>query len=181
MDLSQIIFSVQQIREVKRTIDNQVFHFVDYDIFGRSVDSDTPIKKRLRLIPLENPDENQTHSILLLSLLDEFGYNKSFEESLSFDNNGGEFQEGDAIYWRPDGIKEPWSATIACIKDTNNDGKVESNEIKTSKLKYWDFGRDTQNEAGNSITEWYVVEMDDNSGYFEIWIGSEINPTRISF
>ena len=179
-DLSGLNFEVRQIREVKRTIEGQTFYFADYDLLGRALTGGGEVRKRLRLIPLEDPEAEQTHSVLLLNLLDEFGYDQPFEEGLAYDRNNGEFREGDAMYWRPDGIKEPWEAETAYIRDADSDGKVEEDEIKIGGLRYWDFGRDTEDEAGNTVTEWYLVEMDTGNGYFEIWIGTEINPVRVS-
>ena len=46
-------------------------------------------------------------------------------------------------------------------------------------MTYWDFGNQFKDDGGNDYTEWYIVEMDDN-GYFEIWVGREIDPARIS-
>ena len=48
-----------------------------------------------------------------------------------------------------------------------------------SSMTYWDFGNQFKDDGGNDYTEWYIVEMDDN-GYFEIWVGREIDPARIS-
>ena len=180
VDLGPLNFDVRQIREVKRVIGDQTFFFVDYDLLGRSLAGDE-IRKRLRLIPMENPDAETTHDVLLLNRFDEFAYHEEFVKGLAFDQNNGEFyeQEFEATYWRPEGVEEPWDARTAYIRDADSDGKVEEDEIRIGTLRYWDFGRDTEDDGGNTITEWYMVEMDEN-GYLEIWIGAEINPTRIS-
>jgi len=184
-DLSGLQFSVRQIREVKRTIEDEVFYFVDYDLVARELTGGGMVRKRLRLIPLQDPDADQTHSVMLLNLLDEFEYHQEYHESLDYEKNGGEVAELNedgtvaATWWRPEGLRDPWIAETAYIRDADSDGKVEEDEIKIGTLEYRDFGRDTEDEGGNTITEWYLVEMDEN-GYFEIWIGKEIDPLRIS-
>ena len=44
--------------------------------------------------------------------------------------------------------KTPYEAETAYIRDADSDGKVEEDEIKIGGLRYWDFGRDTEDEAG---------------------------------
>jgi hypothetical protein len=183
-DLSRINFTVTGLREVVRTIDDQDFKFADYMLLGRTLDNQE-IHYLVRLIPMENAEADITHSVILFNRLDGFGYNKDFHEGLAFERNGGEFKEGDKIYFRPnvagtqEMIKTPWDAVTSFIKDLDHSGKIEEGEIKQGALTYWDFGNEFVDDSGHRYIEWYVVEMDGN-GYFEIWVGKEIDPSRIS-
>jgi|GEM_PF-6240123 len=184
IDLAAISFTIRKIREVIRQIDGQAFKFADYVIIGRTLDG-KEIRKTIRLIPAENPDGEMTHSVLLFNRLDGFQYNKGFHDGLAYESNGGEFKEGDKAYYRPtpDGssepIKLPWEAETVMVQDLDNNGKVEDNEVKRGSLTYWDFGNQFKDEGGSDYVEWYIVEMDEN-GYFEIWVGCETDPSRIS-
>ena len=180
-DLAPLNFTLRQIRVVDRQVGQQNFQFVDYDVMARSLVGKPNLNMRVRLIPMEDPDANATHNVILFKKLTEFGYHQEFHEGLAFEKNNGEIQEHEAFeatYWRPDGITEPWECSTTLLRDEDNSGKVDENEARHGKLTYWDFHRQTTDDTGDFI-EWYMVEMDDK-GYFEIWVGKEISAVRIS-
>ena len=184
VDLATISFTIRKIREVVRQVEDQALKFADYIILGRTLDG-KEIRKMIRLIPAENPDGDTTHSVIMFSRLDGFQYDKGFHEGLAYEKNKGEFREGDKLYYRPtpDGssepIKLPWETETVSVSDLDNTGKITDNDVKRGTMTYWDFGNQFKDEGGNDYVEWYIVEMDE-SGYFEIWVGSETDPSRIS-
>jgi len=177
LDFEKFNFTIQTLREVKRIVDNENFLFADYAILARPLDGDS-VSRRLRLMPMEHSDGNLTHKVLLLNKIAECEYDKNFHEGLSYEQNQGIFTEADATYWRVDDVKNEWNATTVTLQDIDNNGRLPPNEIKHGKLTYWDFWRQTEID-GNSLIEFYFVEMDQN-GFFEFWVGSEINPTRVT-
>lgn len=180
LELEDCMINVTSIREVRRRIDGVDYFVADYDITAKKPfgSTDKPIKKKLRLVPLENKEGSIDHSVLLLNLLDEFIYNKEFHEGLDYSQNQGEFKEGDDMYWRVNDVKSEWNANTVTMTDRDGDGTLEAQEIKRGKLTYWDFWRETVDEGNNKILEFYIVEMNED-GYFQIWVGSEIDPTRV--
>lgn len=169
VDLANDICKIVSIREINTKINNKNNKFTDYEL---------KLSNNENSLLRVSENENGNHFILLKKL-DSFPYNKEYHEGLKFENNNGEAMEGDATYWRIDDCQSEWIASVAYLKDINKDGKIQSEEIDKSNLTYWDFYRQTENEVGTEYIEYYFVEMDEY-GVFTIWIGSEIDQTRIT-
>ena len=180
IDLEDHSFQITAIRVVERNIDGQVFKYADYDLLCRPLSGD-PIRKRIRLVPMEDTDGDLTHDVLLLNYLDGFGYDEPFHKGLAFDQNGGEFyeQSNDATYWRVNDVEPEWFCEVATLKDENSDGFVDETEVDRSNMDYWDFWRETIDDDEQTVTEFYIVEMNKDSGWFDIWVGRSIDPNRI--
>lgn len=190
IDLENLNFIVRSIREIRTTIDGQVFYMADYDLLARPV-SGPEVKQRLRLVPNGDSD---TCDIVLLNFVADFPYDQPYHQGLSWDNNQGEAVEGDAKFWRVGDVHDPWEVETASLMDKNGDGKVDANEVRKGHLTYWDFWRDTKDTDGVDIREFYIVEMDGvvkrnsqgditktiGSGQFQIWRGSQIAANRVS-
>jgi hypothetical protein len=177
LEHEKVVFAVDSLREVARKLGGTTNFFVDYDIVARPFDAE-PVARRLRLVPVENPGD-ETHSALLLTKLAECGYDKNFHDGLAWENNKGEFTEGDAKYWRVNDLKEPWQAVTKTLRDLDGSGKIDAAEVTPNLINYWDFWRETEDEAGNKVLEFYIVEMD-KDGFFEFWLGRQIDLNRIS-
>ena len=172
VDLEIDRFVVKTIREVKRRVNGQDFILADYDVASDKM-------LRIRLNPADNPDSKLTHDVILFAKLgDDMPYDKAFHEGLAYEENKGEFTEGDATYWRVNDQKKPWNAKTVVLRDLDNSGKVDTNEAVEGELTYWDFWRNTKDEADNEVTEFYIVEMD-GDGVFTFWVGTQIDPLRI--
>lgn len=177
-DLSPLNFPLRQIRAVNRQIGEREFPFVDYDVVSQSLETDQEIRMRVRLLPMEDPDTVMTHNVILFKKLAEFGYDKGFHENLNTLDQIDEHEAFEASYWRPEGIRDPYVGETAYLRDEDSDGTVEEHEVRRGELTYWDFHRETEDASGKFI-EWYMVEMDEN-GFFEIWVGREVRPERIT-
>ena len=57
---------------------------------------------------LDFSSEVSSSTVGITGFLDVFAYSKEFHEGLSFDNSQGEFQEGEALYWRVNEEKDAW-------------------------------------------------------------------------
>lgn len=158
LDLEHLIFRIKDISELKHTIDNKNFYFCDYLIESNTNQGN--IEYKLRLVP-----NGEKWDVILLKKIAECGYDKNFEEGLAFESNNGVFVEGDAEYWRVNDVKNEWHASII-----NKKGKTN--------ISYWDFWRETV-ESDVKILEFYYVEKDERTGYFEFWVGPKVSPERI--
>jgi len=177
IEFEKLNFIVEGLRQVVRNIKGQKHLFVDYDVVARPFDGD-PVSLRIRLIPVENPTTDLSHNVVLFKKLDECPYNEEFIKGLDWENNKGEFVEGDAKYWRVNDIKTAWICTTKILRDLDGSGKIDASEIEDNKLSYWDFWRKVENEAKNLVLEFYNVEMDGN-GFTEFWVGQEIDSQRV--
>lgn len=176
IDFDYLAFNLTTIRAVTREVEGQTFKFCDLDLLARPHDGD-PVHARLRLVPKEHTDGDLTHDAILLKRLDEFNYDGPFHKGLSFEDNAGEFQEGDITYWRVNDRQAEWDASVANISDKDQDGTVEEHEVQHFTMKYWDFWAEREID-GATVTEFYIVEMHE-SGQFTIWVGSLIDQDRV--
>jgi hypothetical protein len=178
LDLEHLIFVVKEVREIKHHIGDKNFYYCDYIIEAQPVHGG-PVQYRLRLVPVQNPQDKQTLDAILLRKIGACGYDKNFEDGLAYEVHNGVFKEGDAEYWRVNDVKNEWKAKVRAAADPTGAGTVLEKDIKTSAMTYWDYWRKTK-EDDVEITEFYVVEKDDKTGYFEFWVGPKIDPQRIN-
>jgi len=175
LDLGKLSFSLTNLRVVERVVDDKSFRFVDYDLTARPLDSE-PIRQRIRV----TPHDDGTFGVLLLKHFTGFGYDEAYHNGLSYEKNKGETYEPDwdATYWRVNDMQTEWTAETDTLIDANNDGTITKDEVKHGKLTYWDFWRETNVES-IKVLEFYLIEMNGEDGWFDIWVGQEIDPNRV--
>lgn len=198
-------FNVDAISEVRRSILGKSFFMVDYDLVAKPIDGDV-VRMRVRLNPLEEPDKESgmTHSIILLEQYDSLEYDQGLHEivvpegEMLYDNadpdddeaprgggNGGlnvDDESGgqvDATFQRINDLNATHLADVAVITDENDDGKIEDSEVSRHVMKFWDYWRDIE-KYGVKEVEFLYVEMNDETGWFSIWKGREVNPEAIN-
>lgn len=183
IDLKDQKFTFTATREIDRGDGNKI---ADYDLLARGYGEQKETRQRIRLVPMAEPDGKLTHHVILLNLLDEFGYDKPFHDGLlDTDTSKGEFMEREqspegeieVLYYRVNDILTPWEANTAFLSDKDHDGEVEEHEVQHGELTYWDFWCDRE-VGGVQVREFLIVEMDEN-GWFMIWRGQQIDPERI--
>jgi hypothetical protein len=175
-------FFVREIREYRRTISGRDFFFVDYVLRAKPLNADE-ILVRLRLNPVDDPDRyaGLTHHTLLLRLDDEFAHNEEFFKVVT--DNTGKFQilqdgEVKEEFTRINDLTAAYKARVSILQDANKDARVDRDEVGKQRLEYWDYWREA-NPGGQSIKEYLFVEMDADTGWFQIWRGQEIDPQRV--
>jgi len=143
LECEELDFNIRSLQDSSREIGEETFRHADYVLVAKPFGGGGGdfVKKKLRLVPLEDSDGEMTHSAVLLNLLDEFEYDKEFHEGLDFEQNQGEFREGDATYWRVNDLRDPYEAAIKHISDLDGDGVVEEEEVQDAAMTYWDFWR----------------------------------------
>jgi hypothetical protein len=169
-DYTGLNFFIRGLHEFTREINGDKFQFVDYELVARPVEGDDVIV-RLRLNPTDGKTD-LSHHTLLMSYYDSLQYDKGFHDIVK-DNQ--EFNinsdDGEEKYWRVGGVKDTQKCKVAIITEGN---------VKEMKMDYWDFSRMTQDEAKQEFEQFLFVEMDKDSGQFEMWRGQMIDPHRIT-
>jgi hypothetical protein len=169
-------FSAQEIREYTRSIGGQEFRFTDYVLRGvnkKSFDADDVLPARLRAVP----NSAGGHDSLLLRLYDEFGFAEDFLGVLK--DTTGVFEVKDDKtgaadeFTRINDLREPYEAAVLVVSETTPDGKAANGKASPLKVEYWDYWRDTDIGGGNTGKEFVFVEMNSDTGWFQIWRGRE--------
>lgn len=183
VELRDLNFFLQEIREYRRRVGPKEFTFVDYSLLARPLHGDD-VSVRLRLNPVSDPQRSagKEYNVLMLRLDDEMEYSKEFEELLNDKSGLFQIREDDVVkeeFARMYGLKSPYKATVSYLRDINQDHQIERDEIDTLELKYWDYSRQITDEAGQPVEEYLFVEMDGETGWIQIWRGSEMDPQKV--
>jgi hypothetical protein len=176
-------FFVKEIREYKRTIGPKQFFFVDYVLLARPLGG-ADVSLRLRLNPVADPEKvsGLTHTVILLQLYDDLAYDEGLHKVVTDTTKKFQVLENDQVteeYYRVHDVAGPYKAKVAVVQDADADAKAEKDEVERLQIEYWDYWRETQDAAGQPVTQYLVVEMDASSGWFQIWRGQEIDPRRV--
>jgi hypothetical protein len=59
------------------------------------------------------------------------------------------------------------------VKETTLDGKAATGKTSGQKIEYWDYWRDVDLGGGKTAKEFVFVEMNSDTGWFQIWRGRE--------
>jgi len=167
-------FSVKEIREWTRRISGQEFRFADYMLAGvnkSSFDADKAMIAKVRVVP----NTAGGNDSLLLRVYDEFGFSEDFLQVLKDDTGVFEVTEDDpkvsATFTRINDLRRSYEAVVLVVSETTPDGKAAKSSAQ--KLEYWDYWRDVQLSGGNTAKEFVFVEMNSDTGWFQIWRGRE--------
>ena len=186
VDLDKLRFKLKSIRERDREHHGNTSKLVDYDLFARDLQS-AVYDRRLKLVPLEDPDGDLTHSVLLLKLDDEYEQNDDLIAKLNDTTKANPddpdlHDDGDGSdWWRVNDAKTAWDAVWTTFQNRDHATKISAEEAEKAcwrrgDLKYWDFYRQTEVD-GVSVVEFLIFELDDN--FMQQWRGVEIDPHRI--
>jgi hypothetical protein len=175
-ELAEYNFTVQQIREYVRRIGEQEFGFTDYVLRGvntKTFDADQGLTVRLRVMP----NQAGGHDSLLLRLYDEFAFTEDFLALVK--DNTGIFEASDDksgvtdTFSRINDLRESYEAAVLVVSETTPDGRAPPGKTSGAKLEYWDYWRDMDIGAGKTAKEFVFVEMNSETGWFQIWRGRE--------
>jgi hypothetical protein len=183
VEWKQHTFFVQEIREYRRTIGGQDFRFADYVLLAQ-VPGAEDVRVRLRLNPVDDPATagGLTHHALLLRLYDEMAYDEGMYQVVNDMTRRFQVSEGGQVteeYERLHDVTGAYKAVVSVIKDANQDSRVDPDEVAKVRLEYWDYVREVPNEAGQAVRQYLFVEMDAETGWFQLWRGEELNPERV--
>ncbi len=169
-------FTVQEIREYSRRIGGQEFRFTDYVLRGvntKSFDAEAALSARLRVVPNLAGGQDS----LLLRLYDEFAFAEDFLGLLKdatgiFEVTDDKFGVKQA-FSRVNDLRQPYEAAVLAVSETAADGKATPSKTVPVKVEYWDYWRDADIGGDNTAKEFVFVEMNSDTGWFQIWRGRE--------
>jgi len=175
-EFADFSFTVQEIREYARRIQGQEFRFTDYVLRGvntKTLDADDVMAVRLRVVP----NQAGANDTLLLRLYDEFEFAEDFLAVVK-DTTGlfkvTEDQSGaEATFSRINDLRESYQAAVLIVAATTPDGKGATGKVSPAKVEYWDYWRDADIGGGKTAKEFVFVEMNSDTGWFQIWRGRE--------
>jgi hypothetical protein len=169
-------FTVKEIREFTRRIGAQDFRFTDYVLSGvnkGSFDADQALTVKLRVVPNTAGGQDS----LLLRLYDEFAFAEDFLGVLKDDTGVFEMTDEDpalaATFNRINDLRTSYEAAVLVVSETTPDGKATQGKTVAAKLEYWDYWRDADIGSGNTAKEFVFVEINSDTGWFQIWRGRE--------
>lgn len=169
-------FAADEIREYTRRIGEEEFRFTDYVLRGtnsKSFDPGDALTLRLRVVP----NQAGGHDSLLLRLEDEFAFAEDFLGVVK--DTTGIFEETDdksgqkTTFSRINDLRESYVAAVLVVAATTPDGKGAPGKTTAAKLEYWDYWRDADLGGGKTAKEFLFVEMNSDTGWFQIWRGRE--------
>jgi hypothetical protein len=173
-DFAQYDFAVQEIREYNRRIGGKEFRFTDYVLRGvntKSPDADNILTARLRVVP----NQAGGNDSILLRLYDEFAFAEDFLNVVKDDTGTFEAKDDDsgetATFSRINDSRESYQAAVLLVTATSADGKASA--ATPVKVEYWDYWRDADIGKGITAKEFLFVEMNSDTGWFQIWRGRE--------
>jgi len=169
-------FTVQEIREYTRHLSGQAYRFTDYVLRGtntKSMDADEAITVRMRVVP----NNAGAFDSLLLSLSDEFAFAEDFLAVVKDDTNEFRVKEDKAsvedTFTRINNVTASYEAVVMVVSGTTTDGKAAPGKAQPAKVEYWDYWRDAELNTGKTAKEFIFVEMNSDTGWFQIWRGHE--------
>lgn len=182
IELKDLQFTVKEIYEYKRTINDKQFVFSDYVLLARPLNKDDLVL-RLRVNPVADPTKvaGQTYQVLLLWPFDSLAYEEGLHKAVTDTTRKFQVIENGEVkeeYYRINDVTQAYRARVAIIRDADQNRRVDSSEVETMILEYWDYWRETNDEAGLPFTQYLFVEMSTANGWFQIWRGREIDPQR---
>jgi hypothetical protein len=169
-------FSVKEIREYVRRINNQEFGFTDYvlkGINGKTFAVGDEVTTRLRLVP----NSQGTNDAVFLRLYDEFAFAQDFLAVVK--DTTGIFEVTDdktgekETYTRINDLRDSYQANLLIITATAADGKAPGGTTKSARLEYWDYWRDVDIGNGKTAKQFVFAEMDSGTGWIQVWRGRE--------
>jgi hypothetical protein len=169
-------FAVQEIREYTRRIGGQVFPFTDYVLRGvnlKAVTAEDVLTLRIRVVP----NAAGAHDSLLLRVKDEFAFAEDFLKVVKDETGVFEMTDdqtgGKETFARINDLRASYEAAVMVVSATTPDGKAVPGKTRPEKFEYWDYWRDVDLGGGHTAKEFVFVEMNSDTGWFQIWRGRE--------
>jgi hypothetical protein len=169
-------FAIQEIREYTRRIGAQEYRFSDYVLRGvstKTFDAKDTLAARIRVVP----NQAGANDSLLLRVYDEFAFSEDFLDVVKDTTGIFEISDDDSdekfTFNRINDLRESYQAAVLVVGETTPDGKALINKSSPVKIEYWDYWRDADIGGGKTAKEFVFVEMNSDTGWFQIWRGRE--------
>ena len=162
-------------------LQNLPVHFDDVAFRGdalrgistKSFDAAQALVARLRAVP----NQAGAYDTLLLRLEDEFAFSEDFLGVVK--DTTGIFEVVDDksgakdTFSRINDLRESYEAAVLAVAATTADGKAVPDKTSPARVEYWDYWRDVDIGDGHAAKEFLFVEMNSETGWFQIWRGRE--------
>ena len=131
---------------------------------------------RLRAVP----NAAGAADTLLLRLEDEFAFSEDFLGVVK--DTTGIFEVVDdesgakATFSRLNGLRVSYEAAVLTVAETTADGKALPAKASRAQIEYWDYWREMTTGGNHTANEFLFVEMNSDTGWFQIWRGREFFP-----
>lgn len=156
IDYEDTELQISRIEEVSRLVNGQEFKLTDY--WFKSVDN-------LRLRAIDEQQDKRDDNCWLFARYDQFAFSEEFVETVRNARNSFLALDSDGMeFFSTSPSLEPY---VACVKSFGG---------KPRTVRYWDFVRTTSNGS----IEVLIVELDDATGWTELWHGVKLPLSRIS-
>lgn len=172
-------YQIHEIEEYSRPAVNKDDKFVDYCLLTKPPTEDL----KLRLSPIAIPSNGLPYQVVLLSLYYQCGYQEAIDSGLQNSTDSETFEidwEGKRVYYRMNDLRTPHSCVVKTLSDPDGNGLVDDDEIVTSRVDYWDYHTELQDEANQTYLEYLFVETNTENGWWQIWRGVELNPEQVT-
>lgn len=187
LDFRDYRFGVTEIEQYTVTVNGKKHRMVDYSLLARPI-GQPDYECILRIVPDSNSRSACSHRAILMSLYDSMEFNegllevvKSDEKKFVIDDDkcdDDETNDEHFEYWRVNDVGMSYIANVTNLADADGDGKVDENEVTKRQVEFWDYSRLTDMD-GVEVEEFVFVEMNKETGWIDIWRGTEVNPERI--
>lgn len=175
-ELTGYDLSVKEIRQYLRAIGGQEFIFTDYAlraVNSKTFDANDERTLRLRVVP----NAAGAHDSLLLNLYDEFAFAEDFlgvvKDTTGIFETTDETTNQKDTFSRINDLRDSYQAAVLVVTGTNENGKAPPSQTARAKVEYWDYWRSMDIGAGKTAKEFIFVEMNSDTGWFQIWRGRE--------
>ena len=187
LDFRDYRFTVQEIEQLIVNKDGTNHSMVDYSLLARPI-GQPDFECVLRIVPETNSRSSVSHRAILLSLYDSMAYDeglhnvvKSDDKKFVIDDDKSDddpTNDEHLEFWRVNDVGTSYVARVTNLSDTDGDGKVDESEVSSHQVEFWDYSRMTDID-GVEVEEFVFVDMNKETGWFDIWRGTEVNPERI--
>lgn len=183
IDLRNHRFFTHSIEDYTTQVGFYCHRMTDYNLISRPIDGEE-LQIKLRVVL-----DLDRQRVLVLTKFDEFEYDDGFiavlndkEKKFVIDDDMDDEDASNDIheeYWRVNDVAYSYTAKVKTLHDKNEDAKIDDSEVEESEVKFWDYSRITSKEGVN-IEEFVYVEMNNKTGWFQIWRGAETDSANIS-
>ena len=135
--------------------------------------ADDTLAARVRVVP----NQAGAHDALLLRLYDEFAFAEDFlgvvKDTTGLFKMTDDKSGAEETFSRINNLRESYQAAVLVVSETTPDGKGATGKVSPVKVEYWDYWRDADIGGGKTAKEFVFVEMNSDTGWFQIWRGRE--------
>jgi hypothetical protein len=165
-------FSVLEIREYNRQLGGKEFKFTDYVLAGvntKTLNAEDQITLRLRCFPNRLGSQDP----ILLYLSDEMAFDPGFLDVVKDTTGRFEFTDDNSqqtdVFTRINDAEGSFQAAVLLVTEMLENGAAKPDKTKAIQLEYWDYWR----TLSTGSKEYVFVEMDSDTGWFQIWRGDD--------